>query len=40
MTKNNDNIFSWPITDLEYKVWIPYGHNRNTFAIFPLNHAL
>jgi len=41
MTKNNDNIFSWPITDLECKVWkIPYGHDRNTFAIFPLNHAL
>lgn len=37
----SDNIFSWPITDLQCKAWkIPFGNNENTFAIFPLNHTM
>lgn len=41
VTISNDNICSWPITDVLCKVWkIPYGNNKNTFAIFPINHTI
>lgn len=41
MTVYNDNIYSWPITDVVCKAWkIPYGNDINTFAIFPLNHEI
>ncbi|XP_077256486.1 uncharacterized protein LOC143894215 [Temnothorax americanus] len=41
MTIRNDNICSWPITNLLYKAWkIPYGNDKNTFAIFPLKHVV
>lgn len=41
MTIENDNLHSWPITDLLYKVWkITYGNDSNTFAIFPLKHVV
>lgn len=41
MIISSDNIFSWPITDFLCKAWkIPYGYDRNTFAIFPLNHTM
>lgn len=40
MTLKNNDIYSWPITELLYKAWkITYENNSNTFAIFPLRHA-
>lgn len=39
MTTNNDHIYSYPITQLKYKIWkIPYGNDPNMFAIFPIIH--
>lgn len=41
MTIDNNNIFYWQVTDILCKAWkIPYENDRNTFAIFPLNHAI
>lgn len=41
MTTSNDNICFWPITDLSCKAWkIPYGNDKNTFAIFSINHTI
>lgn len=41
MTIDSDNLFAWPITNVLCKTWkIPYSNDRNTFAIFPLNHAI
>lgn len=38
MKIHNDNIYSWPITDILCKAWkIPYENDKNTFIIFPLN---
>lgn len=40
MTINNDNIYSYPITDLMCKTWkMLYGNDPNMFAIFPLIHT-
>lgn len=40
MTINNNNIYSYPVTELKCKIWkIPYGNDSNTFAIFPLIHG-
>lgn len=40
MTVCNNNLYSWPFTDVLCKAWkIPYGNDtKNTFAIFPLNN--
>ena len=39
--KNDNNLHSWPITDLLYKVWkIKCENDSNTFAIFPLKHTV
>lgn len=41
MKVDHDKIFFWPVTELLCKTWkIPYGNNRDTFAIFPLNHLI
>lgn len=41
MTVRNDNIYSWPITELLYKAWkIMYGNDSDIFAIFPLKHVI
>jgi len=41
MTVYNDNVYSWSISDVLCKVWkIPYGNDRNNYAIFCLNHEI
>lgn len=41
MKVDHNNLFSWPVTDLLCKTWkIPYGNDRDIFAIFPLNHQI
>lgn len=36
----NDNIYSWPVTELKCKAWkIPYENDPNMFVIFPLIHS-
>lgn len=41
MTLRSENIYSWLITELLYKAWkTAYGNDSNTFAIFPLKHAV
>lgn len=41
MALTNNNISSWPITDVLYKAWkIPCENDPNIFAIFPINHTI
>ena len=41
MTICNENVYSWPMTDIQSKAWkIQYKDNNNTFIIFPLNHEM
>jgi len=41
MTVCDNNFYSWPFTDVLCKAWkIPYGNDKNTFAIFPLNNEI